>query len=190
MKRTFVSTLLIAFALLFLIQVNAYAVTMKVPLVVGGGSPKSAMIVREIHVLNDEKEITVKFELLYGPKGLVLGTTHVHLAAKMEDIPQKNGNPIPGRFDHSKEPDFFNQTKYRIPILEGLGPGDEVCIAAHAEIMIVGDETIYETGWGAGKDFPGKNWAMYMVYKIQKPEQAPAASPASKTIVWGEVKAE
>ncbi len=190
MKRTFVSTLLIAFPLLLLIQMNAYAVTMKVPLIVGGGSPKSAMKVWEIHVLNNKEEITVKFELLYGPKGLILGTTHVHLAANAKEIPQKNGNPIPGRFDYSKEPDFFNETKYRIPIPKGLRPGDEVCIAAHAEIMIVGDKTIYETGWGAGKDFPGKNWAMYMVYKIQAPEQAPPVSSASKTIVWGEIKAE
>lgn len=190
MKKRFVSTLLIAFSLLLLNQMNAYAGTMKVNLIIGGGSPKSAMIVREIHVLNDEKEITVKFHLLYGPKGLVLGTTHVHLAVDVKDIPQKNGNPIPGRFDHSKEPDSFNETKYHIPIPKGLGPGDEVCIAAHAEIMIVGDRTIYETGWGAGEDFPGRNWAMYMVYKIQKPEQAPAASPASKTTVWGEIKAE
>lgn len=169
MKIAFTFALSVAVLLLLLIQMNVYAEKTVVPLIVGGGSGKSAIAVREIHILNDENEITVKFELLYGPEGWVLGTTHVHASAKWEDIPQKNGNPIPGGFEYSKEPDCPNQAKYRFPFPEGCKPGSKIYIAAHAEIMIPDDRPIYETGWGLGEDFPGKNWAMYIVYESQKP---------------------
>lgn len=170
MKKAYACILLVAAFLLLLIQANAYAEKTIVPLIIGGGSAKSAIAVREIHILNDKEEITVKFEILYSPKGWILGTTHVHAACKWEDIPQKNGNPIPGKFEYSIAPDSPNEAKYRFPFPKGCKPGSKIYIAAHAEIIVPGDKPINKTGWGFGENFPGKNWAMYMVYESQVPK--------------------
>jgi len=110
----------------------------------------------------------------------LLAETHVHVAASAALVPQKNGNPIPGKFDYDQE-DATTVTAtehvYTIPYV--LVDGDSVVIAVHAAIEwleIVGvpdddperplddpaDILHEETGWGDGTDFLGKNWGMYI----------------------------
>jgi hypothetical protein len=103
-----------------------------------------------------------------------LAETHVHVAATAAEIPQKNGNPTPGKFDYAYEA-LGTLHQYTIPY--ALADGDSVVIAVHAAIQwleIVGypDDLLVpddpadilheETGWGAGTDFDGRNWGMYI----------------------------
>ena len=114
--------------------------------------------------------------------------THVATAALLSEIPQtKKGNPIPGRFDHPKQYSPCEQAPdpYVIPLEWDYG--ETVYIAAHAKLgthainfqHTQGDGTRggrirlekpcgqRESAWGAGFDFPGKNWAMYFTYTVQ-----------------------
>lgn len=103
--------------------------------------------------------------------GYLMTEVHVDFATDVADIPQKNGNPIPGQFEYKFK---FN------PGEAVAGPycsdvEDEI-IGAHAvverpEISHVEDTTIVidqtydkESAWGGSSDFPGKNWAYYIVY--------------------------
>lgn len=56
--------------------------------------------------------------------------------------------------------------------------GTQVIIAqvVIAELTIL-CETVEETAWGDGEDFPGKNWAMYFPYRVQAPEPEPESVP-------------
>ncbi len=112
----------------------------------------------------------------------VLAETHVHVAATAADVPQKNGNPTPGKFAYnqdSAEAEAVSATQHVYTIPYALVAGQSVVIAVHAaiewlEIVGVPDDSVdrplddpadilhEETGWGNGTDFDGKNWAMYI----------------------------
>ena len=130
--------------------------------------------------------LTVEFKVV--TENWTLAETHVHVATSLEDIPQtKKGNPIPGKFDYSKQYSPCEQAPdpYVIPLEWDYG--ETVYIAAHAKLRThtissqhtQGDGTHggrirlekpcgqRESAWGAGFDFPGKNWAMYFAYTVQ-----------------------
>ena len=112
----------------------------------------------------------------------LLAETHVHVAATAADVPQKNGNPTPGKFDYdeeSAEAEIVSATEHVYTIPYALADGDSVVIAVHAaiewlEVVGVPDDSIdrplddpadilhEETGWGNGTDFLGKNWGMFI----------------------------
>jgi hypothetical protein len=97
---------------------------------------------------------------------LRLYETHVHASTLPIEIPQKNGNPIPGQFHYLTEHDRWVQVfTYTIPLEAGWTPGTEISIAAHAVVTGVCGE--FATAWGDGTGFSGKNWATYFNYTIQ-----------------------
>jgi len=130
--------------------------------------------------------------------GITLETTdnwyitesHVHVALTMEEIPQKNGNPQPGQFDYSHYwgtyPNSVQLDEYAIEL--EYEPGTTVYIAVHAALEQIVEDTVFatETGWGEGPEFPGKNWAMYIMYEIQQCEpQNPPQEPGYRTQTQG-----
>ncbi|WP_455392597.1 vWA domain-containing protein [[Eubacterium] cellulosolvens] len=138
-------------------------------LIAGGGNPKSAIDVGEVIAWNDEDYLYIKYETT---GDWYMTETHLHVAAdSIEGIPQKNGNPIPGKFDYNDEHDpAVQEYEYKIPWT--WDAGTTLYIAAHAAVQkLIGyDEycnPIYqkETAWGDGDDFPGKNWATYFEYE-------------------------
>ncbi len=112
--------------------------------------------------------------------GWVITETHLAVATSPADIPQKNGNPIPGKFPYKAE-HSPPVTEYTLLIdLEDIGwppppgdPGDPammLCVAAHAVVVQLdadGEVVEEETAWAAGEDFPGKNWATYFFVEEQ-----------------------
>jgi len=61
--------------------------------------------------------------------------THLHVSKSPDDIPQKNGNPIPGQFDYKTEHDpSVTEYTYTVPLPTGWEPGDGLYIAAHAVV--------------------------------------------------------
>jgi hypothetical protein len=137
----------------------------------GGGKGKSAMDVGDVLVWNDADNLYVRYVVDYP---WCMTETHLQVATSVDMIPQKRGNPIPGKFEYKEEHDCV--LDYTYPISRDWVPGTELSIAAHSEvkklIMIVDDIPIYqyESAWGAGSDFPGKNWATYFTYTVQSTE--------------------
>ena len=147
-----------------------------------GGDVTTAFKVGEVEVTNDGNNLFVKYTIT--EDGWCMTETHLHVATlgvetPAEGIPQtKKNNPIPGKFDNSTDYDPCTTTsvEYTIPIPEGYEAGDDVIIAAHTAVQLFEDvdpdtgEDIfrYESAWGEGDNFEGKNWAMYFTYEIQE----------------------
>jgi len=81
-------------------------------------------------VSNDTENLYVKY-LITAPNWC-LTETHLHVAESWEVIPQKNGNPIPGKFDYKLEHDCVKEYTYEVPWV--LEPCTKLFIAAHAVV--------------------------------------------------------
>jgi hypothetical protein len=124
--------------------------------------------VGDVYIWNDTDHLYVKYALW---EGMCLIDTHVHVSDWAAEVPQVNGNPVPGQFDH--ETDHYCSTRtftYTIP-LNGAVADDWVVVTAHATVSGLGlDE---ETAWAvrcgniAGYSFPGNKWAAFVRYELQ-----------------------
>jgi hypothetical protein len=104
---------------------------------------------------------------------------HLAVAESLDKIPQKNGNPIPGKFPDKYKPAVPGACEhtytFEVPFSLVCNDGNPV-IAAHAKVKnttgypcldpVTGQptgETCYrtETAWGERDGFSGTNWAMY-----------------------------
>jgi hypothetical protein len=97
----------------------------------------------------------------------VMSDAHVAVASTLAGIPQtKAGNPIPGRFAYSAtfDPEVTSHT-FVVPV-PSPSTGT-VVIAAHALVQAPKAFGGSQTGWGAGTDFPGSNWATYITYTVE-----------------------
>ena len=135
-------------------------------LIAGGGNPKSAINVGEVLVWNDGDYICVKYQLSEDAlaEGWFLTETHLAIAASLDDIPQRNGNPVPGKFPYGDDDlgvydgqgnltggaDSYQEC---ISLLDlSVEADDEVFVAAHAVVCELG-EVVTETiasGDGSG----------------------------------------
>ncbi|HIH97277.1 MAG TPA: hypothetical protein HA348_07395 [Thermoplasmata archaeon] len=91
-----------------------------------------------VEVWNDTDNLYVKY-VVNDPWRLT--ETHLHIFFDdmyYIDIPQKNGNPIPGKFDYKGEHDCVTEYTYTIPL--NLVPEDELFIAAHAVVADTSSE--------------------------------------------------
>lgn len=90
--------------------------------------------------------------------------THLSVGNCDDDsIPVTNsGNPKVGNFEYSAEhADGTNEVVYIISL---AGLGDNICFAAHAEVVGPDGE---ETAWAEGTEFAGNGWAMYVETSLE-----------------------
>lgn len=130
------------------------------------GNFKNQNVVGVVHVWDDGDNLYVKYEMFVGWQ---MTETHLAVADSFEGIPQKNGNPIPGKFDNKTEyPTPVTEDTYTIPLPSIIGPYT-LYIATHAVVQLVdgGDIIQEETAWGDCHDFPGKNWAKWFPYEVE-----------------------
>jgi len=123
-----------------------------------------------INVWDDGETLYVQYHTNYW-EGCRLIETHLAVAQDLDDIPQKNGNPIPGQFPYSREynpPAIRDDPPYQIPLGDLEKP---FIIAAHAVVICDGweeDETAWAAYCGSKWPFPdARKWAYYMVYPPQ-----------------------
>jgi hypothetical protein len=130
----------------------------------------------DVKACNDDTTLTITYEATY-PWCLL--ETHLHVATIADppadpdaNIPQNRpGNPIPGHFAYGDDYGgcLDGAATFEIPLEQidgGVGPGEVVVIAAHAEVE---DGKREETAWGEGSRFVARgNWAMYFTYDIQE----------------------
>ncbi len=129
--------------------------------------------VGRVEVWNDSMDLHVRYVTTGGWE---IHETHLAVATSLEAIPQANGNPIPGHFPYGEtfEPPV-TEASYLIPLgsgsLASWPVGTVLYIAAHAVVSgvpVYGSDTVVETAWADGEDFPGHNWATYFTYTIQE----------------------
>jgi hypothetical protein len=122
-----------------------------------------------VTVWNTLETLYVKYEMA---GNWWLDETHVAVATTLSGIPQKNGNPIPGRFSFKTTHDPRVQTyTYAIVLQPEWSVGTELYIATHAAAAQLddgGNVLQRQTGWAGPHDFPGKNWAKYLKYTVKK----------------------
>ena len=138
-----------------------------------------------VSVWNDAQNLYVRYQT-FG--GWALSETHLAVAASLEGIPQTpSGNPKVGLFQYAgmHQP---NVTEYNYVIaLEKYAGAAQLFIAAHAVVKKTGGKgkaPNEETAWAQGSGFPGKNWAMYFTYGVQKYLKLPRG-PVSMEVYWG-----
>ena len=140
-------------------------------LIAAGGNEASAIDVGHVVMWQDADNLYVKFVTV---GGWSMTETHLHVAADdPNDIPQtKTGNPKVGKFDYqaSHSPAVQEYT-FTIPWDDDWDAGTILYIAAHANVQMMtgydddGEPTYqFETAWGDGTDFDGRNWATYIEY--------------------------
>lgn len=137
-------------------------------LIAGGGSPASEIVVGQVLVWNDEDYLYVKYSIT--DLEWCLTETHVHVGEDegLGDFPLagKQGNPVPGKFEHS-DPHGCVEYTYKIS-LDDWTVGDELYIAAHAVVENINEES-EETAWADGERFTEQgNWATYFTYDVQE----------------------
>ncbi|MDH4140943.1 MAG: hypothetical protein OEV43_10295, partial [Coriobacteriia bacterium] len=143
------------------------------------------MDVGTVTVMNCEDKLCVLYELNEDAiaEGWLIVETHTHAADELADIPQKNGNPIPGQFEKQSHHDP-GVTEYKVcfDLADlGLSAGEMAYVAAHAVIEKPEEFTCMpELTWmrseepTATLDFPGygTQWTKEQAFAIPlDPEQ-------------------
>jgi hypothetical protein len=133
---------------------------------------------------NDSDNLYVKYTTT---GSWVLDETHLAVATSLDDIPQKNGNPVVGHFPYKSVHSSVTEYVYVINLEDaGYTVNTELYIAAHADVSLIGDygNIVQEEGaWGSGNNFPGKNWATFFTYSVQLGNQALLGGGLSKAEV-------
>ncbi|UCC74807.1 MAG: hypothetical protein JSV86_09740 [Gemmatimonadota bacterium] len=162
------------------LQFHTAANPMVAQLIAGGGNPKGAIHVGELHVWNDADYLHVRYVVTLA--GWCIEETHLHVADHLEEIPQKNGNPRPGRFDYKQDhrPCVDTHVDYQIPL--SWSTDTQLYIGAHASLRSSwhaapassrgrrfrhSNPSRSESAWSTGCEFPGKNWATCTIYDVQ-----------------------
>jgi len=86
--------------------------------------------VGDVEVWNDGDYLYVKY--VVDAAYWCLTETHLHVATSLGGIPQKKGNPPPGKFDYKGEHDCVTDYTYEIPLT--WAQGTQLFIAAHAVV--------------------------------------------------------
>ena len=167
----------------------------------GGGNEASQVDVGEVLVADDGIDYLYILAVMgnwEGPTGeeeFVLTDweiidAHAHVAVSAGDIPQKKGNPRPGKFDlHYEDGEWTDdeglqdgkiiQGGWMIELTQAMIDAGTVYIALHLEVLndngtpeITDD--VYESVWANGTDFSGKNWATYFTHVLGATQADPA----------------
>lgn len=175
MRKGIISVFL--FLPVFVFVQPVYAFTEESPLEVSLVTYTRDEMLQVGHVMlwNDQTDLHVKYEIL-APWSLL--ETHLDVETSVESIPQKNGNPVSGRFLYRSSGDA-RIVQYVIPLsvenqYEWVSE-TELFLAAHATIKNTENDLITKSAWGIDLaldppccTFSGKNWASYFTYTIPR----------------------
>ena len=154
-------------------------------LIAGGGNEASQMDVGDVLVCDDGEDLSLGAVMAnwteiepgvgdFVPTGWAVVDAHAHVALAASDVPQKNGNPRPGRFDfHCDDGEWEDGDAggWEIELTEAMKTAGTIVVALHLEVMndqgnADPTDNVYESVWADGTDFDGKNWATYFTYDL------------------------
>jgi hypothetical protein len=140
LSRVFFFTVI---AFLFL-SVNSFAFETEVDLIAGQHTAVGKVIVTDNGYTEPDgtKVSATKLYITYNSVWY-MSATHLEVRLDPRDVPQSNGNPIPGRFSYKKDhnPPVTNYT-YEVSLTSSLA-GAKLYIAAHADVCTVGEYVDY-----------------------------------------------
>jgi hypothetical protein len=120
-------------------QSNPY----RVDLIAGGGNVNSAMDVGDVLIWNDANNLYIKYVM--AADGINIAKAQAQVATSLADIPQSNGNPVPGQFDYkSPELGYVSEFTFTIPLKASWTAGTQLIIAAHADVGRSGITSVYD----------------------------------------------
>ncbi len=118
-------------------------------------------------VSNDENYLYVTFTTT---GDWLLQKTHLNVSSSLSGVPvNRQGIPVPGKFEYSSSHDFVSSYTYAIS-LDNLD-SELVTIAAHSEVVQLNEEGSViraETAWGGDIRGSGNRWWFYSTYEIQE----------------------
>lgn len=126
-------------------------------------------------ISNDADNLYITYSLT---DGWLLRATHLHIASSLNRIPMnRQGIPIPGQFAYKKTHDpLVSEYTYQFSLADlSLNYGDEIFVAAHAEVVKpnISGGFQSETAWGGIIPGGGPRWWFYAVYTIVPPIDNP-----------------
>lgn len=153
-------------------------------LIAGGGNPASETDVGDVAVWEEGDYLYLVAVMAnwiddWEESGWNILDAHAHVVVNATYIPQKNGNPRPGKFDlHFEDGEWEEEDEeeiiaggWEIMLTQPMKDAGTVYIALHLEV--VNDQgtedtsdDVYESVWADGPDFAGKNWATYFEYEL------------------------
>ena len=150
------------------------------------------ILVGRVDVWNDGLS-TLYVEFVLTASNWYLEETQVDYGPAVSDIPQNNGNPVPGQFDYKTTHTSSNMvTSYQYEIdLTADGWdwawGWHIYIATHATVhkIVDGTYTQGETAWSGDNDFDGANWATYIDFPMIPPNGGEDPGDMSSETAWG-----
>ena len=182
MKRLATLVVLIVLILGLALSITACS-QVETDLIAGGGNPASETEVGVVAVWDNGYNLTLVAVMAnwtgddWQPTGWKILDAHAHIAVNSTDIPQKNGNPRPGKFDlHLEDGEWYEDDGivfggWNITLTQSMKDAGTVCVALHLEVVNdQGNENpaddVYESVWADGPGFAGKNWATYFEYEL------------------------
>jgi hypothetical protein len=164
MKKVFQISIILVFILILLPGIAAAHSAgdpFSTDLMAGAGKGDPGVDIGDVLVWNDFESIYIQY-VITDPAWCII-ETHLQLSISLDGIPQKNGNPIPGKFEGKDEHNCVSSVLYSYNLADkGWSMGDLFYIAAHSKVTDAFGNM--DAAWGAGFDFPGKNWATYFKY--------------------------
>jgi len=169
--------LLISLAILPTIAADTTTTT---PLMMAQNENIGDITIDYVDVNDSDDYLKITYALTH--PNLTLNETHLDVQTDPDDFPMtKSGNPKVGHFAYQNDT-HQGETSYTYIIYGEWDTGDTLYVAAHAEVStletkeILNDDGttttitteyyVYETAWGNGDGFPGKNWAMYYTVNL------------------------
>jgi len=87
--------------------------------------------VGELHIWKDCDYLYIEYDL---DDGYNMSESHLHVAKSLDEIPQSNGNPVPGQFDYKEDHDpLVSEYTYNIT-WDSSWDCIELYIATHAVV--------------------------------------------------------
>jgi len=83
-----------------------------------------------------------------------LKQTHLAVGDSLDDIPQKNGNPIPGQFPYHTDYSLADMVTTDTYVIDITGLGDPLYVAAHAKLVNLSDGNATELHFNEGFEYP------------------------------------
>jgi hypothetical protein len=124
--------------------------------------------VGRVSVYNDEENLYIEMTTT---GAWVMTESHVAVAPTLAGIPQTgSGNPKVGQFALSAVHNPPVSSYVYTVSVTGYDPDQPLYIAVHAIVKRIegGHVVQQETAWADGEDFPGANWATYIMYDVQE----------------------
>ena len=132
MKKKLFSTLILVTLLASVLPslpVMASPAVLQFDLIADGGSAATAVDVGDVLVWNDEEYLYVE----YVTDGWYISEVHLEVKTALGNIPQKNGNPIPGKFTYGEKGLWTMDYEFD-PIPLSWPADTQLYIAAHAKV--------------------------------------------------------